>query len=92
VSQNARLMWNLITNPPLAWGLFIIQVALVDWLSARALHMSGEVAALVFLPHAVLTGVTLSTLAPIYAQQGISSVSCCGRAAAQSTWSEKERL
>jgi uncharacterized protein len=74
VSQNAQLMWRLATNPLFAWGLFIIQIALVGWLSVRAMQMSGGMAALVFLLYAALTGVTLSTLALIYAQEDISSV------------------
>lgn len=74
VSQNARLLWTLATNPLFAWGLFIVQIALVGWLSARAMQMSGGMAALVFLLYAALTGVTLSTLALIYTQEDISSV------------------
>jgi uncharacterized protein len=74
VSQNARLLYGLATNPLLAWGLFIIQIILVSFLSARALQMSGGAAALVFLLYAALTGVTLSVLALIYTQEDISSV------------------
>ncbi len=74
VSQNTQLLWHMATNPLFAWGLFIIQIMLVGVLSARALQMSGGMAALVFLLYAALTGVTLSTLALIYAQEDISSV------------------
>lgn len=74
VSDNLRFMWRLATNPWIAFGLFIIQIAVVVGISGAAMRMSAGVAALLFLLYSALTGLTLSSIFVLYTQEQITSV------------------
>lgn len=74
VSQQAQLMFRMLTEPWLVFGLFIAQIALVVFLSARVMKMSAGAAALTFLLYAALTGVTISGIFLYYAQEQIYTV------------------
>ena len=55
--------WNMLaTNPSMVWILFIAQIGLVIWLSARVMKMSMASATMLFIAYSVLTGVTLSSI------------------------------
>jgi FtsH-binding integral membrane protein len=73
-ADNLRLQWRLATNPWIAFGLFIVQIIVVVALSAAAMRLSTGAAVLLFLLYAALTGLTLSTIFLVYAQEDISSV------------------
>lgn len=55
------------------WILFIAEIALVVWLSARVMHMSPAKATAIFLGYSALNGVTLAPLALAYTSQSIGS-------------------
>lgn len=74
VGANLQFQYRLLTQPWLAFGLFIIQIILVVVISARVMSLSPGAAALLFLLYAALTGVTLSSIFLIYSQQQIYSV------------------
>lgn len=74
VSQQAQLMFRMLTEPWLVFGLFIVQIGLVVFLSARVMKMSTGAAAFTFLLYAALTGVTLSSIFIYYAQEQIYTV------------------
>ena len=59
--------WNMLaTNPSMVWILFIAQIGLVIWLSARVMKMSMASATILFIAYSVLTGVTLSSIFLVY--------------------------
>lgn len=59
--------WNMLaTNPSMVWILFIAQIGLVIWLSARVMKMSMASATMLFIAYSVLTGVTLSSIFLVY--------------------------
>ena len=73
-ADNLRFQWRLATNPWIAFGLFIVQIVVVVALSASVMRLSTAAAALLFLLYAGLTGLTLSSIFLVYAQEDISSV------------------
>jgi FtsH-binding integral membrane protein len=73
-SNNLNFLLRLNTNPWIAFGLFIIQVAVVVGLSAAALRLSPAVAGLLFIFYAALTGLTISAIFLVYTQEQIASV------------------
>lgn len=73
-ADNLRFQWRLATNPWIAFGLFIVQIIVVVALSAAVMRLSAGAAALLFLLYAALTGLTLSSIFLVYAQEDISSV------------------
>ena len=74
VASNAAFLLKLATSPWLAFGLFIIQIAIVGFLAGAVMRMKAGVAFVLFILYAGLTGVTLSTLFLYYGQANISSV------------------
>lgn len=74
VASNTAFILRLATSPWLAFGLFIVQIAIVAALSGAVMRMKAGVAFILFLLYAALTGVTLSTLFLYYGQSDISSV------------------
>jgi uncharacterized protein len=74
IAANTTFILRLATNPWLAFGLFIIQIAMVGVLSGAVMRMKPGLAFVLFLAYAGLTGVTLSTLFLYYGQSDLSSV------------------
>ena len=74
IAANTTFILRLATSPWLAFGLFIIQIAIVAALSGAVMRMKAGIAFILFLLYAALTGVTLSTLFLYYGQSDISSV------------------
>ena len=72
VSENPEFVKRTLFNPWFCFGLFMIQILLVAWLSVRAESMSAGLAFLLFLGYAALTGVALSSIFIYYAQETIS--------------------
>jgi FtsH-binding integral membrane protein len=73
VSDNPEFIKRTLFNPWFAFGLFMLQIVLVVWLSARADSMAAGLAFLLFLAYAALTGVALSAIVIFYSQQTIAS-------------------
>ena len=73
VSSSPALLQLLLGNWFLVIGLFVGQLALVFFLSARAHVLAPGTATAVFLGYAGLTGVTLSTLALAYTGASIAT-------------------
>jgi FtsH-binding integral membrane protein len=74
ISESLRFQYNLFTNPWLGWGILILQLGVVIFLSARIMSMSPGAGALLFLLYAALVGVSLSSIFILYSQQQIYSV------------------
>lgn len=73
-ASNLNLLLRLSTSPWIAFGLFIIQIAVVAALSAAALRLSTAVAGLLFILYAALTGLTISSIFLVYTHEQIASV------------------
>ncbi len=73
VASNQQLLLRLATSPWLAFGLFMLQIALVVALSAAVMRLSTGAALLLFLLYSALTGLTLSTIFLYYEQSVIAS-------------------
>lgn len=62
VANNEALLYAIVTNSILFYGLIIAEFALVMVLSARIMKMSFPVAGLLFAAYSIINGVTLSTI------------------------------
>lgn len=62
LSQSEAYLNMLINTPAMMWIIFIAQIGVVIWLSARLHKMSITSATLLFIAYSVLTGVTFGTL------------------------------
>lgn len=73
VSQDPNLVYSIVTNKLIFWGLVIAQLGAVFYLSAKIKTMSALTATMVFIVYALLTGLTLSSIFLIYTQDSILS-------------------
>src|ERR671935_1813208 len=73
IASSPALLQALVSNYMLVIGLFIGQLALVFYLSARAHTLAPGTATAVFLGYAALTGVTLSVLVLAYTGASIAT-------------------
>ena len=72
VSTNPALIKRILFDPWFAFGLFMIQIILVVWLSAAVLRMSPGMALILFLVYSALTGLSLSSIFIYYSQSVIA--------------------
>ena len=72
VSNNPALMKRILFDPWFTFGLFMIQIIVVVWLSAAVMRMSPGVAMLLFLFYSALTGLALSSIFIYYSQSTIA--------------------
>ena len=72
VSNNEELMKRILFDPWFTFGLFMIQIIVVVWLSTAVMRMSPAVAFLLFLFYSALTGLALSAIFIYYSQSVIS--------------------
>jgi len=72
VSTNPDLIKKILFNPWFTFGLFLIQVVVVVWLSAAVTRMAPVAALLLFLLYSALTGLTLSSIFIYYSQSTIA--------------------
>jgi FtsH-binding integral membrane protein len=72
VSTNEALMKQILFNPWFTFGLFMLQIIVVVWLSAAVMRMSPGVALLLFLFYSALTGLALSSIFIYYSQSTIA--------------------
>ena len=73
VSDNDRIMYELLSNRALFWGLMIAEIVLVIFLAARVQKMSLGVATIAFIIYSVLNGVCMSVLFLVYTSESIAS-------------------
>jgi FtsH-binding integral membrane protein len=74
VSEVTAFETRLVTNPWLGWGLLILQIIVVAFLSARVMNMPTGAAALLFLLYAALVGLSLSAIFLLYSKDQIYTV------------------
>ena len=72
VSTNPDMMKRILFDPWFTFGLFMIQIIVVVWLSAAVMRMSPGVALLLFLFYSALTGLALSSIFIYYSQSTIA--------------------
>ena len=72
VSTNPTLIKRILFDPWFAFGLFLIQLIVVFWLSAAVMRMSPVVAMLLFLFYSALTGLSISSIFIYYSQSTIA--------------------
>lgn len=73
VANNEQILYTIFSSSFGVWGLFIAQIVLVLWLSARVWKMSMFSATILFVLYSVLTGVSLSVIFLLYTQASIAS-------------------
>ena len=74
LSESVDFWYFLAENSFAIWGIFIAQIVLVIWLSARLPKKSMTSATLLFILYSALMGVTMSTIFMIYTMSSIASV------------------
>jgi uncharacterized protein len=72
VSTNEELMKRILFDPWFCFGLFMLQIIIVVWLSAAVMRMSPGVALLLFLVYSAVTGLALSSIFIYYTQSTIA--------------------
>ncbi len=72
VSTNPALMKRILFDPWFTFGLFLVQILVVVWLSAAVTRMSPAVALVLFLFYSALTGLVLSSISIYYSQSTIA--------------------
>jgi FtsH-binding integral membrane protein len=72
VSMNEELMKRILFYPWFTFGLFLLQIIVVVWLSAAVMRMSTGMALLLFLFYSALTGLALSSIFIYYSQTTIA--------------------
>jgi FtsH-binding integral membrane protein len=73
VASSPSLLRLIAQNRMLYFGLFIAQLGIVFYLSARVQRLSASTASLLFIGYSVLTGVTLSFLMLVYTGETLTS-------------------
>jgi FtsH-binding integral membrane protein len=73
VSNDQELMYTIVTNKILFYGLMIAEFGLVIWLSAGINKMNSMMATGMFLFYAALNGMTLSIFSMVYTAESIQS-------------------
>ncbi len=71
VSNNEELMKRILYYPWFTFGLFMLQIIVVVWLSTAVMRMSPGFAFLLFLIYSALTGLSLSAIFIYYSQTTI---------------------
>jgi hypothetical protein len=67
------MVFTIIQNRPLFWGVMIAQLGIVFWLSARVEHMAPGTAATLFLVYSGLTGVTFAVILYAFTQSSVAT-------------------
>jgi FtsH-binding integral membrane protein len=73
ISNDQNLMYAIITNKILFYGMIFAEFGLVIWLSAGINKMNSMMATGMFLFYAALNGATLSIFSMIYTAESIQS-------------------
>lgn len=73
VAGNEALLFSIIGNQAVFWGLMIAELALVWIFSARIQSLSFPVAGIIFAAYSVLNGATLSVIMLAYTMESIAT-------------------
>lgn len=73
VATNTDILYMILTNKILFYGLLIAEFGLVIWLSAGINRMSSLMATAMFLLYAAINGATLSVITLAYTPESIQS-------------------
>ena len=73
VASTPALVYAIVTNRLLFWGIVIAQLGIVFGLSARVQQLSASTASLLFIVYSVLTGVTMSVILLAYTGQSVAT-------------------
>jgi FtsH-binding integral membrane protein len=73
LSTHPEWVIGLVQNQLLFWGLIIVQLGAVIFLTAAIQRIGSGTATLVYMVYAALTGVTLSTIFLAYTQDSIAN-------------------
>jgi hypothetical protein len=65
-TSDASFLFYMATHPWVYWGLAIVELGLVMWISAGLMRMSSGLATGLFYLFAVVNGLTLSTIFVVY--------------------------
>ena len=68
-----ELFKTIVSNRVIFFGLFVVELGLVFWLSAAALRMSAALATALFFGYSFLNGVTLAPIFVVYTGSSIAS-------------------
>lgn len=72
VASNFNLVYTIVTNPVLFYGLMIAELVIVAVLAARITKLSYPAAVSLFLAYAALNGVTFSVIFLAYTEASIA--------------------
>lgn len=72
-AYNTNIVYSIVTNSALMWGLIIAEFAAVIYLTARIERMSFMTAGVVFLVYSLLNGVLFSVIFLAYTMESIAS-------------------
>ena len=73
VAQSPTLVGTIARNPFLYWGLMIVQLGIVFFLSARVEKIASGTASLLFIAYSALTGLTFSFILLAYTGESIAT-------------------
>jgi uncharacterized protein len=73
VGSSPALVYAVVTNRLLFWGLVIAQLGIVFGLSARVQSLAPGTAAMLFVVYSMLTGVTISVIMLAYTGESIAT-------------------
>ncbi len=74
IGNSMELVYTIVTNKILFYGLLIAEVGLVLYISARINKMTAMTATSLYVAYSALNGVTLSVIFLAYTQESIFSV------------------
>ena len=73
VASNESLLFTIVGNSAVLWGMLIAELAVVWILSANVMRLSFPVAGIMFLIYSVLNGATLSVILLAYTMESIAT-------------------
>ena len=73
VANNENILYSIVNNGAALIGLFIAELALVMFLSARIMKMSFATAGIMFTLYSILNGATLSLILIAYTMESIAT-------------------
>ena len=73
VANNDRIIYELLQNSLLFWGIIIAELVLVFVISGMVARLSMTTATLLFILYSVLNGVTMSLIFLAYTESTIAS-------------------
>lgn len=73
VANNNSLLYSLLSNQLLFWGLIIGEIVMVAVLAARIHKLSLATATVMFIAYSIINGMTMSLLFLMYTSESIAS-------------------